>query len=67
MMLRIRPRKQHSSLVEVVLFEDYCFNDLALAIDEAVSSDRPFAVLNRVGTEMIFDPRRLDAVALVQH
>lgn len=64
-MLRMRPRKQPSSLVEVVLCEDYEFKDLALAIDEAISSDRPFAVINRVGTEMVFDPRRLDAVALV--
>jgi hypothetical protein len=51
--------------VEVTLFPDYEFTDVANAIDEAISRNRPFAVLNRAGTELTFDPRRLDAVALV--
>jgi hypothetical protein len=63
--LRLRPRRQDGSVVEVTLFPDYEFTDVANAIDEAISRNRPFAVLNRAGTELTFDPRRLDAVALV--
>lgn len=65
MILRIRPRRQDGSVIEVQLFPDYEFHDVAQAIDDAVTSERPFAVLNRQGTELTFDPKRLDAVALV--
>lgn len=65
MILRLRDRKQQTSVIEVTLFPDYEFTAVAMAIDEALTRNRPFAVLNRAGTELTFDPRRLDAVALV--
>lgn len=65
MILRLRPRRQDGNVIEVTLFPDYEFTAVASAIDEAVATNKPFAVLNRQGTELTFDPRRLDAVALV--
>ena len=65
MILRLRPRNQHGNIVEITLFPDYEFQLVSSAIDEAITSNTPFSVLNRVGTELTFDPRRLDAVALV--
>lgn len=65
MILRLRQNREEAHVIEIALFPDYEFTEVAHALDTAITSNTPFAVLNRVGTELTFDPRRLEAVALV--
>lgn len=65
MMLRVRPKRRRHTLIEVMLFPDYEFVDVVQTIDAAVADDVPFSVLNRQGTELTFDPRKLDAISVL--